>query len=332
MYMVQHCPAILSFLLSNSDLKFVASQLVTYYMTCYQTKNSREEAQALDAVVNTFARHLARRENARLPPGILRPPRTAVSGTGAAALIPAVDQSLPSAAFDPQSTHVIDPNRPYAVGAGTMIAASRAFTSTDAVPAMMAAFCCLGNSTYVMSHKNVTLPLAQGIAYLNNREIQTTVARGGELHAAIIDYVHRPTQLQDVGWYDLRRLYTVQKIGRASRRDRMNGHADDQNDKSDAMDDSESIESKSIDTAAEIDVPVFDESDADGGSNNDDIPSGEWEVKCIKSWIPHDVNDPTAQDQFEVEWVGWTETTIELRSDLTNCALLLREFERLATV
>jgi hypothetical protein len=197
MYMVQHCPAILSFLLSNSDLKFVASQLVTYYMTCYQTKNSREEAQALDAVVNTFARHLARRENASLPPGILRPPRTAASGGGAAATI-SITSAAP--AIDQSPIPVIDPNRMYAVGAGTMIAASRAFTSTDAVPAMMAAFCCLGNSTYVMSHKSVTLPLAQGIAYLSNREIQTTVARGGELHAAIIDYVHRPTQLEDVGW------------------------------------------------------------------------------------------------------------------------------------
>jgi hypothetical protein len=89
---------------------------------------------------------------------------------------------------------------------------------------------------------------------------------------------------------------------------------------------------------AEIDIPVsdddkyqtFDEANADAAWN-DDIPAGEWEVKCIKSWIPRDVN-PASEDQFEVEWVGWNDTTVESRSDLTNCASLLREFERLAIV
>lgn len=214
-YMVQHMPSILSFVLSNTNLQFVSNQLITYYITCYQTKNSRDEAEAAQLVIQAFIAHMTRRwgsvSNAT--------DNRSLSASGvAAASVPAVGvdrKAAVASAAVPDAA--IDRKHPFAVGAGVVISLARKWTSTDAVPAQTAAFANLQLGMFRFSHyhdRHTTIPVKQGIAFVEGQPVNGRIIRGGVWCNAVLDYVARPVgeMFDAMSWYDYIKYYEVVPI------------------------------------------------------------------------------------------------------------------------
>src|ERR1700690_3576414 len=64
-YVGDHSPEILSFAQSNNNLRWVKDPLITFYITCYQTKCARNEADLALRVITSFERNIMRNESIR---------------------------------------------------------------------------------------------------------------------------------------------------------------------------------------------------------------------------------------------------------------------------
>lgn len=92
------------------------------------------------------------------------------------------------------STRTVRSN--YSIGLGRLIASSRASTNGEAVGAPLAAACLRGIKIFDMSHKTVTLPLNQAMAFLKKEPLYASVSKNGTVHASIYHYVFRSEEVE----------------------------------------------------------------------------------------------------------------------------------------
>lgn len=225
-FLVQHMPAILSFVLSNTNLQYVANQLLTYYITCYQTKNSRDEAEAAQSVIHAFLQHIARRWGVENITHAKDRPDSKNDRKGSDWSDAKVRPDSKSDQKDNDCGNAkVDIKHPFAVGAGTVISLARKWTSNDTVPAQAAAFVNLQLGMFRFSHfhdRSTTIPVKQGIAFIEGQPINGRILSGGMWSNAVIDYSGRPVgePFDRMSWYDYIKYYeVVPKVKSRSKQD-----------------------------------------------------------------------------------------------------------------
>jgi len=217
-YIALHYDAVGQIFGSNNNVKLVENCLLAYYLAAYQAKISRENADNLAAAVSGVVKCIKNRSE-----------RAASKLIAAAASFGAStntedntnEEETAAESTDPSTNNdenVIEDEQQFSgsqqamfarAGLGNLSSAIFHNTKSQVIAAQLASFLLLGNSTFVFSHDFCTLPVQQGIAYINNEPIHAIVSHKYGLRSSVLDYVYRPTELEDMYWYLFIRCYTL---------------------------------------------------------------------------------------------------------------------------
>lgn len=202
----------------NTNVKYVISMMIAYYLGAYITKHSQENATAHANVVHSFAQ-MENKKRAAAQQQELFPNRPTVvheftrntaasterSGSTSSStsdpLAPSTSTSSSSQTAPSESSSTSVNGEQHQVqhtgrtehswGLGKTISATYAFTKGETVAAQPAAFYLAGGRTFTFSHDFETVPLAQGQAFLNKEPIRCKLNRDNNLVASVHDYVFR---------------------------------------------------------------------------------------------------------------------------------------------
>jgi hypothetical protein len=239
-YMSLNSSAITGITLCNTHLAFVKDQLITYYKTMYQTKSRKEDAMALQGITSSFRRFLDRveaveREHKRPSSAASNSPnvaQTAPAGTAAsAASSPPATAPIHGSGSAAQSAPG-ERRSAYSLGLGGLMKAVRDHSAEEHVPSQLAAWLLAadGNSTFMFSDEFAYLPVPQGRAFLEGREIMSYLRKSASgapdqsaatVRAALLDYIHRPLDapFEDMHWWTYLSRYEL-RARRTSKRAR----------------------------------------------------------------------------------------------------------------
>jgi hypothetical protein len=167
-WLASSCPPLGRVMDCNNFVTYVRNQQLVFYFGSYLSKAKRENSKAYADALLKFHTY--------------------------------IEQQL--AKYDPSSVALDDQARSeFSLGLGRLLCLVRAHTNGEEVGSPLAAYLLLQNAMFMFSYGTVRLPLAQGVAYLAQEEINGSLSRDGVFTASIHDYVFRPAGREHLGWY-----------------------------------------------------------------------------------------------------------------------------------
>jgi hypothetical protein len=168
-WIASSCPTLGRVMECNNFVTYVRNQQLVFYFGSYLSKAKRENSKAYGDALLKFHTYIAHQ----------------------------------LAKFDQSDVDALDAEgrSEFSLGLGRLLCLVRAHTNGEEVGSPLAGYLLLKNDMFEFSYGTVRLPVAQGVAYLKQEEINGRLSRDGVFTAAIHDYVFRPAGRNSLGWY-----------------------------------------------------------------------------------------------------------------------------------
>jgi hypothetical protein len=194
------------------------------------------------------------------------------------------------------------PRSAFSTGLGRLCSLVRAHTNGEEVGAPLAAFLLLLNNMFLFSYPTVRLPVAQGASFLSQQPIKGKLGSEGTFTCAIHDYVYRPKELENVGWYWFLERYHKVKM---TAREPMAAAVDDRKNISEAgARDDESVDRENTSDAGASDHEMEDGAHCSESDSHESEPEPEVDEDYLFAPDPsatHDIPEEPMQQEVHGE-------------------------------
>ena len=189
MYTASFASLLSALYLCNTNIQYVKSQLLGYYIAAYMSKHCRENDEAHAELERSYRKFYDRLDAERKEREEKR-------------------QSLDQIQ---DSKHDGEPTA-QSLGLRKLLSGVSNLSKRDAVAAQAAGHFLLNNGSFFYSHDFATLPYKQGVGFVNGEDVGCRLDKDNSMNATVWDYAYRDPNLQDKSWYDLMGFYkTVPK-------------------------------------------------------------------------------------------------------------------------
>lgn len=209
LYMTAFNPDLTDVMMCNTNVVRVLNHRMGYYIGMYATKSKKEHANSLSELVLAGTRYLnwyhrTHSEGVAAAAGAAAAPAGPSDGKDAALAAPAasLSSSVVSAVAASSGRPAVQPIDPFRRYLGTMHASVRGHTEGEVVGGQIAAWLLLGNDLYLCSHAFGTIAPNAALSYFQTGNITGRVMKDGQMRSAMLNYMYRPTELEDLSWWE----------------------------------------------------------------------------------------------------------------------------------